>query len=168
MLKNFQDFLNENYKPLGLGEPKELSSGIFYDGDWEYFAKETGLSVEELVESHVEELGLVSGELFQEKQEFAISGVTKNGNVIFIEQYGEFDMYGGPAHHPRRNASNSPKMENPTVKINGVDLDIRVIEEEFKKEGIDWNRFPDMTLTYVYGYVMNKSKVWFTSKKFGL
>jgi hypothetical protein len=159
MLKNFQDFLNENYKPLGLGEPKELSPGIFYDGDWEYFAKETGLSVEELVESHVEQLGLVSGELFQEKQEFAISGVTKNGNVIFIEQYGEYDMYGGPY---------SPKMEKPTIKINGVDLDIKAIEEEFKKEGIDWNRFPDMTLTYAYGYIMNKSKVWFTSKKFGL
>lgn len=159
MLKNFQDFLNENYKSLGLGEPKELSPGIFYDGDWEYFAVEANMSIEELVESHVDQLGLVSGELFQEKREFAISGVTKNGNVIFIEQYGEFDMYGGPY---------SPKMEKPTIKINGADLDIRVIEEEFKKEGIDWNRFPDMTLTYAYGYVMNKSKVWFTSKKFGL
>ena len=159
MLKNFDEFLNESYKPLGLGEPQELSPGIFYDGDWEYFAEATGDSVKELVEGHVSEIELVSGELFQEREEFAISGVTKNGNVIYIEQHGEYDMYGGPYY---------PKMEKPTIKINGKDLDVKVIEEEFKKEGIDCNRFPDMTLTYIYGHMMNKSETWFTSKRFGL
>lgn len=158
MFKNFLEFLFENSpKSLGLGEPKALTNRIAYDGNVKWEERELELTEREIFESIANNLSLVEGEMFFDKEEFIVSGVTEIGNVIYIEQHGEFNMYGG---------LHTPKMGNATATINGKNV-LPVIIEEFQKYGDD-SKNPDMSRTDIYGYIMNKDRSFFLGKKYGI
>jgi hypothetical protein len=61
----------------------------------------------------IHELSLQSGEIYFDGSYFEVTGITKGNNHITITQDGEFNMYGGPYN---------PKMEKPTITLNGEDI----------------------------------------------
>ena len=159
MIKSFHQFINESYKTIGLSEPKVFSDTITYDGDLRWFTQEYQRDAKSAIEDIVKNLKLTSGEIFFDGDEFLVSGTTENGNIIYIEQYGEFSKYGGIY---------DPKMEKPTVKVNGTDIYPIIWEIFDTMYDLDKDEIPDMTRVDVYGYVMNKDRNFFLGKKYGI
>jgi len=175
MIKNFEGFLNEsNYRDLHLGAPQELTPGITYELSPEIVSdiedeSGDGSSVR-WVKDLCRSLKLKNAQIYFDTDEFLVSGVTLSGNVIYIEQRGEYNMYGGPY---------SPKMERPKIEINSTDytdtilkaiadyhgdtLDSKMMTSEFGKPN-----YYDVGHVEPYGHLMDKSKTYFTSVKFGL
>jgi hypothetical protein len=164
MIKNFDQFLNESYKSIGLGEPVQYSPGITYEISQRMIKinkNDYGLSKEEMIENIVDNTSLVAGEIYFDETEFILTGTTENGNVIYVEQNGEFDGYGGPY---------DPKMSKPKVLVNGKDVLNAILDLYSKYDGETYNgdTYPDMTRLDIYGYGLNKSETFFTSKRYGL
>lgn len=94
------------------------------------------------------ELNLKSGEIYFDGAHFEVIGITKKGQHITIVQDGEFDMYGGPY---------DPKMNKPTVLVNGKD-----IYEQVRKEFEDYGWFDlithelDVTRIDIWSYILGK------------
>ena len=115
-----------------------------------------GISKDEYLGQIVKDLGLVKGEIQFFDTYFTILGETKNGDKLFVEQNGEYTMYGGPY---------TPKMEYPTIELNDDD-----IYDEVKKEYIDYGYDSngtaiDITRTDIWGSVLSKLSKKSSSKK---
>lgn len=169
--------INETYKSIGLGDPRpidflprvnyEMTPKIakMYYSDHDMTADEVAIHV-------ANDLKLDKGEIFISEDEFIVSGITKGGNVIYIEQYGEYSMYGGPY---------DPKMQEPKVIVNGKDRSKFIIDffrkeddgtqlsPVSKKKDSDYtSNFPDFSRTDVYGSFLDKPDHFWASKKYGL
>lgn len=94
---------------------KEIKETII--GEVEYdissLVSEEFNSIKEHAEYIIHGLNLRSGEIYFSGDYFEVTGTTKNNKHITISQDGEFDMYGGPYE---------PKMEKPTIVLNGKDI----------------------------------------------
>jgi hypothetical protein len=82
-------------------------------------------SEEEAAEIFANNVNLKKGSIRYEHKDFEIKGETKDGNTLVATQRGEYNMYGGPY---------TPKMEEPVVTLNGVNI-VRKVRNEFKKYG---------------------------------
>jgi hypothetical protein len=121
------------------------------------------MGVSDVAESIVRALRLKEGEIYWDDDEFVVSGITESGNVIYLQQNGEYDMYGGPYH---------PKMQKPEIKVNGKDFSEEVIKELTYYQETGDSKYPDISDVESYGALLNKSpqaiQTHFTSKKYGL
>jgi hypothetical protein len=125
-------------------EIKEIISEIEYDissSVSEYYN-----SVEEQAEMIVSDLSLKSGEIEFDGDEFYVEGITKQGKHIIIIQNGEFDMYGGPYE---------PKMEEPTIEIDGEDIyeQVRKCFEDYGWFDSEIKEF-DVSRTDIWGHLV--------------
>jgi len=161
--------LKESFKTIGLPDPTvEIKPGI------EFYASPKMVKtlrsyddspIEDIVEGMVNFMNLVKGEIFIDEEEFVVSGVTRGGNIIYIEQPGEYNMYGGPY---------DPKMERPEVTINGkdrVDFIVSYISEETGEEystSLGSKKYPDFMRVDIYGALLDKPESFFTAQKYGL
>ena len=141
-LKTYEDFLFESKLNEGKVEVQTVSY-VNYDGPgWDYFATDTGFhNSQEMVEQYVHDLKLISGDLYMERRYIKIEGITRSGQKLFIEQDGEFDMYGGPY---------TPKMKKPKITLDGKDI-YRLVKKNFEDYGYDAQGTDiDVTRTDIY------------------
>ena len=123
-IPNLDEFVNES-KGIVNTEVKVVKNGqVRYDID-DMFAREAGITTQEIAEQIADDLNLLNGSINLQRKSFSVSGVTTSGKKLEISQDGEYNMYGGPYN---------PKFEDPTVKLNGKDL-FGLIKKEFKKDG---------------------------------
>jgi hypothetical protein len=125
-------------------EIKEIISEIEYDISSS--VSECYDSVEELAEIIVNDLNLKSGEIYFDGDEFNVEGTTKQGKHITVIQNGEFDMYGGPYE---------PKMEEPTIEIDGEDIyeQVRKCFEDYGWFDSEVREF-DVSRTDIWGHLV--------------
>jgi hypothetical protein len=97
----------------------------------------------------IEDLKLVSGEIYLSGRSFKVKGKTKGNIVIEIIQTGEFDMYGGPY---------DPKMNAPKVIYDGNDITGLVINaiNEADEEN---SATPDVSRTGFWCHILSKLEV---------
>ena len=102
--------------------------------------------------------------------EFIVSGVTKSGKTIYVEQDGEFDMYGGPY---------DPKMKRPMIEVDGVDIVDSVLSHLDDLHGkpigfaarrgeVDNNNHDITANVEDWGHLIDKSKTFHSAKRIGL
>jgi|688.fasta_scaffold108868_5 uncharacterized protein with PhoU and TrkA domain len=125
-------------------EIKETISEVEYDIS--PLVNEGFDSIEEQAEMIVSDLSLKSGEIEFDGDEFYVEGTTKQGKHIIIIQNGEFDMYGGPYE---------PKMEEPTIEIDGEDIykQVRKCFEDYGWFDSGVREF-DVTRTDIWGHLV--------------
>ena len=161
--------LESNFESLGLGEPKQCAPGVFFDGDDKILQSfeddSAGIAL------HVAKaLRLDKGEMWFGNDEFVVSGVTKSGKTIYVEQDGEFDMYGGPY---------DPKMKRPMIEVDGVDIVDSVLSHLDDLHGkpigfaarrgkADSNNHDIIAYVEDWGHLIDKSKTFHSAKRIGL
>jgi hypothetical protein len=125
-------------------EIKETISEVEYDIS--PLVNEGFDSIEEQAEMIVSDLSLKSGEIEFDGDEFNVEGITKQGKHIIVIQNGEFDMYGGPYE---------PKMEEPTIEIDGEDIykQVRKCFEDYGWFDSGVREF-DVTRTDIWGHLV--------------
>ena len=129
----------------------EIGKGIA-----DMFKKDWNISKDEYLGQIVKDLGLVKGEIQFFDTYFNIKGETKNGDKLFVEQNGEYTMYGGPY---------TPKMEYPTIELNDDDI-YDEVNKEYIDYGYDSNGTAiDITRTDIWGSVVSKLSKKSSSKK---
>ena len=104
-----------------------------------------GMTLDDVKEQIVDDLKLVSGEIFYSDSNTEIKGITQNGDELYIEQEGEYTMYGGPYN---------PKMYKPIISLNGVDI-YNKVREEFSDYGYDLNEEIDVRRTDIWSSVLS-------------
>ncbi len=161
-MKKFSEWLNENYKSLGLYDPKEYSPGITYvvsERMEKINRTDHNMEPEEIIDFIVHETGLDNGEIYVSEDEFLLSGIVKSGKNLYIEQTGEFDKYGGPY---------DPPFDKPKILIDGKDRSDFIIDEIREPGGGEGN-YPDVSqILNEWAYLINKPDSFFTGKKYGL
>ncbi len=145
---------SERYK-VKLDEPVVLKPGITYEVENLYH--DDPKNAAEYISRAVK---LKEGEIYSSANEFIISGITLSGNVIYLEQEGEFNLYGGPY---------TPRMKKPIIEVNGQDVWPMV------KSAIDENAGkPDSDFHDIYGsleffgHLLDKSNTFIKAKSIGL
>ena len=125
-------------------EIKETISEVEYDISPSL--SEGYYSIEEQAEMIVVDLNLKSGEIYFDGDEFNVEGTTKQGKHITVIQNGEFDMYGGPYE---------PKMEEPTIEIDGEDIyeQVRKCFEDYGWFDSEVREF-DVSRTDIWGHLV--------------
>jgi hypothetical protein len=145
---------SERYK-VKLDEPVVLKPGITYEIENLYH--DPPKNAAEYISRAVK---LKEGEIYSSADEFIISGITLSGNVIYLEQEGEFDLYGGPY---------TPQMKKPIVEVNGQDvwpMVKSVIDENTGKPDSD---FHDISSSLeFFGHLLDKSNSFIKAKSIGL
>lgn len=158
---SYSHFLKESagFRSIHLGEPKHLTPDITYDGETVWYQRDYDMTEKGIFKNFARDLSLDKGEIFFDKSEFIVSGITKGGNTIYVSQVGEFDMYGGPV---------DPNMEKPTVTVNGMDILDEVKEKFIETHGELDLKYPDMTRTDIWGVLADKHPSYFKSKRLGI
>jgi hypothetical protein len=146
---------NAHYRTLGLGEPVVLKPGITYE--IENFYDDSPKNAAEYISRTVK---LKEGEIYSSADEFIVSGITLSGNVIYLEQEGEFDMYGGPY---------TPQMKKPIIEVNGQDVWPMVKSAIDENSGEPDSVFHDISSSLdFFGHLLDKSKTFINAKSIGL
>lgn len=118
----------------------EHEINYFIDG---YFQNDTGMDEEEHAESIAADVSLKKGSINFDRDSFDIEGETQAGNMLYVSQDGEYDMYGGPYE---------PKMGKPRVQLNRKDIVPQVLKA-FKQYGWDGNMI-DISRTDIWGHIV--------------
>jgi hypothetical protein len=145
---------SERYK-VKLDEPVVLKPGITYEIENLY--DDDPKNAAEYISRT---LKLKEGEIYSSADEFIVSGITLSGNVIYLEQEGEFDQYGGPY---------TPQMKKPIIEVNGQDVWPMVKSAIDENAGKPDSDFHDISGSLeFFGHLLDKSNPFIKAKSIGL
>ncbi len=145
-IKTLDQFVNENLNEATFDITYTVTNKINYNGPmFQSQADDAGETAHDIAQMMAYDVGLVKGSLTWDDDELTISGSNKDGQTIYINQKGEYNMYGGPY---------TPKMGKPTAKLAGKNV-LPAVKKAFKSYG-GWEEGEDLGRTDIYGYVFNK------------
>lgn len=130
-----------------------------YHEEWGYE------SPKDLAEDLASNLNLSEGDLYWSSDRFTARGTLTNGKKLFIGQYGEYSMYGGPYE---------PKMKKPEIEVDGKEFPVSLITKTLKDAGyeIGWSgshNFPDLpTMSREWGHLLLLKEVTVKAAMLGL
>ena len=109
-----EDIVNEGYTTVKY----EATGQVYYDGPmFKEQAQNAGESEETIANMMAHDLGLVDGSIIWNNDEFTVMGKNSSGSEIYLNQKGEYNMYGGPY---------SPKMGKFKTTLDGKNMNGKV------------------------------------------
>jgi len=132
------DKINEGYTTVEY----KATGQVYYDGPmFKMQATDMGESEETVANMMAYDLGLVDGTIMWNNDELTVMGKNSSGSEMYINQKGEYNMYGGPY---------SPKMGKFKATLDGKNIAGKV-KGSFKKYG-GWEDGEDLGRTDIYGH----------------
>ena len=146
-LKTLEQHINESQlNEASFDVSYTVNNKVNYNGPmFQYQADDMGDSAQDVAQMMASDVGLVKGSLTWNNDELTISGSNKDGQTIYINQKGEYNMYGGPY---------TPKMGKFKALLGGKNV-TPAVKKAFKSYG-GWEEGEDLGRTDIYGYVFNK------------
>jgi len=137
------DKINEGYTTVEY----KATGQVYYDGPmFKEQAQNAGESEESIANMMAHDLGLVDGSIIWNNDEFTVMGKNSSGSEIYLNQKGEYNMYGGPY---------SPKMGKFKTTLDGKNMSGKV-GASFKSYGWGGSKGdmgdPDIGRTDIYGH----------------
>ena len=137
------DKINEGYTTVEY----KATGQVYYDGPmFKEQAQNAGESEETIANMMAHDLGLVDGSIIWNNDEFTVMGKNSSGSEIYLNQKGEYNMYGGPY---------SPKMGKFKTTLDGKNMNGKV-GGSFKSYGWGGKKGdmgdPDIGRTDIYGH----------------
>ena len=125
----------------------QATGQVYYDGPmFGEQAQNAGESEESIANMMAFDLGLVDGSIIWNNDEFTVMGKNSSGSEIYLNQKGEYNMYGGPY---------SPKMGKFKATLDGKNMNGKV-GGSFKSYGWGGKKGdmgdPDIGRTDIYGH----------------
>ena len=135
------DKINEGYTTVEY----KATGQVYYDGPiFGEQATAMGDSEDAVANMMAHDLGLVDGSIIWNNDEFTVMGKNAKGQEIYLNQKGEYNMYGGPY---------LPKMGKFKATLDGKNMAGKV-KGSFKKYG-GWEEGEDIGRTDIYGHHFN-------------